>query len=82
MSDSGKEILKRLQEKETQYSLPKGILNLIYDEERQVLYKGRKRNMDEKIFRIINQRADELDYTKLKEVLDLDDNTENWIRKL
>jgi len=78
MSKSEKEILTNLGKKETIFSLPKGILEQIYDEERLVLYKGRKRNMDEKILKIINQYADSLkDSTKLKEALEEDDYSEN-----
>lgn len=77
MSNSEKEILSKLREKEIQFSLPKDILGQIYDEERLVLYKGRKRNMDEKILKIINQYDDTLDSTKLKEILEEDDNSEN-----
>lgn len=75
MSESEREILTKLKEKEIQYSLPKDILNQIYDEERLVLYKGSRRNMDDKILKIINQNADSLDYSKLKELID--DNSEN-----
>jgi len=77
MSQSEKEILSKLSEQEKKYSLPSKILEQIYDEERQVLYKGRKRNMEEKILRIINQYSDDLDLKKLKEVLEEDDNSEN-----
>ena len=55
----------------------KEILTEIYDEERSVLYKGRKRNMDDKLLQIINQRADEVDYNELKKLLSMDDNTED-----
>mgnify|MGYP007094921443 FL=1 len=77
MSRSEKEILSNLEKKEIKFSLPKGILEEIYDQERMVLYKGRKRNMDEKILKIINQHADSLNSTKLKEVLEEYDYTEN-----
>lgn len=77
MSQSEKEILSKLSEQEKKYSLPSKILEQIYDEERQVLYKGRKRNMEERILRIINQYSDDLDLKKLKEVLEEDDNSEN-----
>ncbi len=77
MSRSEKEILSNLEKKEIEFSLPKGILEEIYDQERMVLYKGRKRNMDEKILKIINQHADSLDSTKLKEVLEEYDYPEN-----
>lgn len=77
MSSSEKEIISKLSEKEKQFSLPKGILEQIYDEERLVLYKGRKRNMDEKLLKIINQFADSCDYEKLKELLEEDDYSEN-----
>ena len=77
MSNSEKEILSKLREKEIQLSLPKDILGQIYDEERLVLYKGRKRSMDEKILKIVNQYDDTLDSTKLKEILEEDDNSEN-----
>ncbi len=77
MSRSEKEILSNLEKKEIEFSLPKGILEEIYNQERMVLYKGRKRNMDEKILKIINQCADSLDSTKLKEVLEKYDYTEN-----
>ena len=77
MSRSEKEILSNLEKKEIEFSLPKGILEEIYDQERMVLYKGRKRNMDEKILKIINQHADSLDSAKLKEVLEEYDYTEN-----
>ncbi len=75
MSESEREILRKLKEKEIQYSLPKDILNQIYEDERLVLYKGNRRNMDEKILKLINQNSDSLDYTNLKEILD--DNSEN-----
>jgi hypothetical protein len=77
MSQSEKEILSKLNEKERKYSLPNKILEEIYDEERQVLYKGRKRNMEEKILRIIGQYSEKTDLAKLKEVLGEDDNPEN-----
>ena len=77
MSRSEKEILSNLEKKEIKFSLPKGILEEIYDQERMVLYKGRKRNMDEKILKIIHQHADSLDSTKLKEVLEEYDYTKN-----
>ena len=77
MSRSEKEILSNLEKKEIEFSLPRGILEEIYDQERMVLYKGRKRNMDEKILKIINQHADSLDSTTLKEVLEEYDYTEN-----
>jgi hypothetical protein len=77
MSRSEKEILSNLEKKEIEFSLPKGILEEIYDQERMVLYKGRKRNMDEKILKIINQHADSLDSAKLKEVLEEYDYSEN-----
>jgi hypothetical protein len=77
MSQSEKEILSKLNEKERKYSLPNKILEEIYEEERQVLYKGRKRNMEEKILRIIGQYSEKTDLAKLKEVLGEDDNPEN-----
>ena len=77
MSNSEKEILSKLLEKEQQFSLPKGILEEIYHEERLVLYKGRKRNMDEKILKLINQYAESLDSEKLREALEEDDYSEN-----
>lgn len=77
MSNSEKEILSKLLEKEQQFSLPKGILEQIYNEERFVLYKGRKRNMDEKILKLINQYAESIDSEKLREVLEEDDYSEN-----
>ena len=77
MSSSEKEILSKLVEKEQQFSLPKGILEEIYNEERLVLYKGRKRNMDEKILKLINQYAESLDSEKLREALEEDDYSEN-----
>jgi len=77
MSNSEKEILSKLKEKAEKYSLHADILEQIYDEERQVLYKGRKRNMEEKILKIINKFAEEVDSTKLKEILEEDVNTEN-----
>ena len=69
--------MKKLKEKESLFSLPAGILEQIYNEERLVLYKGRKRNMDDKILKIINQYADSLDSEKLREVLEENDTTEN-----
>jgi hypothetical protein len=77
MSSSEKEIMKKLKEKELLFSLPDGILEQIYNEERMVLYKGRKRNMDEKILKIINQYASTLDSEKLREVLEENDTAEN-----
>lgn len=77
MSSSEKEILSKLKEKESLFSLPKGILEKIYDEERLVLYKGRRRDMDEKILKLINQYADSLDSEKLKEILEENDYPEN-----
>ena len=77
MSSSEKEIISKLKEKESLFSLPEGILEQIYNEERLVLYKGRKRNMDEKILKLINQHADSLDSEKLREAIDENDNTEN-----
>jgi len=77
MSNSEKEIMNKLKEKESLFSLPKGILEQIYNEERLVLYKGRKRNMDDKILKIINQYADVLNSEKLLEVFQENDNTEN-----
>ena len=77
MSSSEKEILSKLKEKESLFSLPNGILEKIYDEERLVLYKGRKRNMDEKILKLINQYADSLDSEKLKEILEENDYSED-----
>ena len=77
MSSSEKEIMKKLKEKELLFSLPDGILEQIYNEERMVLYKGRKRNMDEKIIKIINQYASTLDSEKLREVLEENDTAEN-----
>ena len=77
MSSSEKEIMKKLKEKESLFSLPDGILEQIYNEERMVLYKGRKRNMDEKILKIINQYASTLDSEKLREVLEENDAAEN-----
>mgnify|MGYP003347573805 CR=1 FL=1 len=77
MSESEKEILVKLSQKEKKYFLPSKILEQIYDEERQVLYKGRKRNMEEKILRIINQNADNIELEKIKEILEEDDNSEN-----
>jgi len=77
MSSSEKEIMKKLKEKESLFSLPDGILEQIYNEERMVLYKGRKRNMDEKILKIINQYASTLDSEKLREVLEENDTAEN-----
>jgi len=77
LSDSEKEIMNKLKEKESLFSLPEGILEQIYNEERLVLYKGRKRNMDDKILKIINQYADSLDSKKLREVLEENDTTEN-----
>ena len=77
MSSSEKEIMKKLKEKESLFSLPDGILEQIYNEERMVLYKGRKRNMDEKILKIINQYASTLDSEKLREVLEKNDTAEN-----
>lgn len=77
MSSSEKEIMKKLKEKESLFSLPDGILEQIYNEERLVLYKGRKRNMDEKILKIINQYASALDSEKLREVLEENDTAEN-----
>ena len=82
MSSSEKEIMKKLKEKESLFSLPDGILEQIYNEERMVLYKGRKRNMDEKILKIINQYASTLDSEKLREVLEKNDTAENWAWKL
>ena len=77
MSSSEKEIMEKLKEKELLFSLPDGILEQIYNEERMVLYKGRKRNMDEKILKIINQYASTLDSEKLREVLEENDTSEN-----
>ena len=77
MSSSEKEIMEKLKEKESLFSLPDGILEQIYNEERMVLYKGRKRNMDEKILKIINQYASSLDSEKLREVLEENDTAEN-----
>ena len=77
MSSSEKEIMKKLKEKESLFSLPDGILEQIYNEERMVLYKGRKRNLDEKILKIINQYASTLDSEKLREVLEENDTAEN-----
>jgi len=77
MSSSEKEILSKLKEKESIFSLPSGILEDIYNEERLVLYKGRKRNMDEKILKLINQHADSLDSEKLREAIEEHDNSEN-----
>jgi hypothetical protein len=77
MSSSEKEIMEKLKEKESLFSLPDGILEQIYNEERLVLYKGRKRNMDEKILKIINQYASALDSEKLREVLEENDTAEN-----
>ena len=77
MSRSEKEILSNLEKKEIKFSLPKGILEEIYDQERMVLYKGRKRNMDEKILKLINQHADSLDSEKLREAIEENDNPEN-----
>ncbi len=77
MSSSEKEILSKLKEKESLFSLPNGILEKIYDEERLVLYKGRRRDMDEKILKLINQYADSLDSEKLKEILEENDYTED-----
>jgi len=77
LSKSEKEILSKLKEKAQKYFLPTDILEQIYDEERKVLYKGRKRNMEEKILKIINQFAQDVDSTKLKEILEEDVNTEN-----
>ena len=77
MSNTEKEILSKLKEKAKKYSLHTDILEQIYDEERQVLYKGRKRNMEEKILKIVNQFAQDADSAKLMEVLEEDDNTEN-----
>jgi hypothetical protein len=77
MSSAEKEIISKLKEKELLYSLPEGILEKIYNQERLVLYKGRKRNMDEKILKLINQHADSLDSKKLREAIGEDDNTEN-----
>jgi len=77
MSSSEKEIMEKLKEKESLFSLPDGILEQIYNEERLVLYKGRKRNMDEKILKIINQYASTLDSEKLREVLEENDTAEN-----
>jgi hypothetical protein len=77
LSDSEKEIMNKLKEKESLFSLPEGILEQIYNEERLVLYKGRKRNMDDKILKIINQYADSLNSEKLREVLEENDTTEN-----
>ena len=82
MSSSEKEIMEKLKEKESLFSLPDGILEQIYNEERMVLYKGRKRNMDEKILKIINQYASTLDSEKLREVLEENDTAENWAWKL
>jgi len=77
MSSSEKEILAKLKEKESIFSLPPGILEEIYNEERLVLYKGRKRNMDEKILKLINQHAESLDSEKLREAIEENDNSEN-----
>jgi len=77
LSNSEKEIMNKLKEKESLFSLPAGILEQIYNEERLVLYKGRKRNMDDKILKIINQYADSLNSEKLREVLEENDTTEN-----
>jgi hypothetical protein len=77
MSSSEKEIMEKLKEKESLFSLPDGILEQIYNEERMVLYKGRKRNMDEKILKIINQYASSLDSEKLHEALEENDTAEN-----
>jgi hypothetical protein len=77
MSSSEKEILSKLKEKESSFSLPNGILEKIYDEERLVLYKGRRRDMDEKILKLINQYADSLDSEKLKEILEENDYSED-----
>ena len=77
MSSSEKEIISKLKEKESLFSLPEGILEQIYNEERLVLYKGRKRNMDEKILKLINQHADSMDSEKLREAIDENDYTEN-----
>ncbi|MBT4325678.1 MAG: hypothetical protein HOD60_02045 [Candidatus Nitrosopelagicus sp.] len=77
MSSSEKEIMEKLKQKELLFSLPDGILEQIYNEERMVLYKGRKRNMDEKILKIINQYASTLDSEKLREVLEKNDTAEN-----
>ncbi|MBT6647230.1 MAG: hypothetical protein HOB51_06895 [Thaumarchaeota archaeon] len=77
MSSSEKEIMEKLKQKELLFSLPDGILEQIYNEERMVLYKGRKRNMDEKILKIINQYASTLDSEKLREVLEENDTAEN-----
>ena len=77
MSSSEKEIMEKLKQKELLFSLPGGILEQIYNEERMVLYKGRKRNMDEKILKIINQYASTLDSEKLREVLEENDTAEN-----
>ena len=77
MSSSEKEIMEKQKEKESLFSLPDGILEQIYNEERMVLYKGRKRNMDEKILKIINQYASTLDSEKLREVLEENDTAEN-----
>jgi len=77
LSNSEKEIMNKLKEKESLFSLPAEILEQIYNEERLVLYKGRKRNMDDKILKIINQYADVLNSEKLLEVFQENDNTEN-----
>jgi hypothetical protein len=77
MSSSEKEILSKLKEKESLFSLPNGILEKIYHEERLVLYKGRRRDMDEKILKLINQYADSLDSEKLKEILEENDYSED-----
>ncbi len=77
MSSSEKQILSKLKEKESLFSLPNGILEKIYDEERLVLYKGRRRDMDEKILKLINQYADSLDSEKLKDILEVNDYSED-----
>ena len=77
MSSSEKEILSKLKEKESLFSLPNGILEKIYDEERLVLYKGRRRDMDEKILKLINQYTDSVDSEKLKEILEENDYSED-----
>lgn len=77
MSNSEKELISKLRIKEKKFSLPDGILENIYNEERLVLYKGRRRDMDDKILKLINQYADSLDLEKLREVLEEDDNSEN-----
>lgn len=68
-------IKEHLSAEEISSNLPKNILEEIYDEERLVLYKERRRDMDSKLTKIIKTSITDEKIQELLKEID-DDNSE------